>query len=80
MIHQQQAVVERVNELERMVVRLNGRIGELQRQLKHTKATPFMAWRSGFRLRRLFGGSKQGSTIPGIRENRRVPHHELCLF
>ena len=79
MTHQHQAVVERVDELERMVVRLNGRIGELQRELKYTKAAPFIAWGSGFRLRRLFG-SKQISTITTIRENRRVQHHDLCLF
>ena len=37
MTHQQLAMVERVDELERMIVRLNGRIGELQRELKSTK-------------------------------------------
>ncbi len=80
MTHQQQAVVERVDELERMVVRLNGRIGELQRELKQTKAAPFIAWGSSFRLRRLFASSKQGNSITSIRENRRVQHHDLCLF
>ena len=80
MIHQQQAVVDRVHELERMVVRLNRRIGELQRELKHAKTASLIAWGSGFRLRKLFGGSKQGSPITSIRENRRVQHHDLCLF
>lgn len=79
MIQRQQAVIERVDELERMIVRLNGRIGELQRELKHRKAAPFLlAWGSGFRLRTLFGGAKQGNTLTSIRENRRVQHHDLC--
>lgn len=80
MIHQQQAVIERVDELERMVVRLNGRIGELQRELKHTKAAQSMTWVSSLRLRTFFGGTKSGGTAAPIRENRRVQHHGLCLF
>ena len=80
MMHQQQAVVERVDELERMIVRLNGRIGELQRELKQ-KAAPSPAWRKGLRLRTLLGGIKPPSaTVHPIRENRRVQRHELCLF
>ena len=41
MIERQQAMIERVDELERMVVRLNGRIGQLQRELKHKQVAPF---------------------------------------
>ena len=65
MSHQQQAMVERVDELERMIVRLNGRIGELQRELKHTKGMTFQGW--------------SGGSHP-IRENRRIERHDLCLF
>jgi hypothetical protein len=79
MIERQQAMSERVDELERMVVRLNGRIGELQRELKHKQVAPFLTWASGFRLRRLFGSPKQGHTVTSIRENRRVQHHDLCF-
>jgi hypothetical protein len=77
MTHQQQAMVERVDELERMVVRLNGRIGELQRELKQTKGMPL----SGSRLRTFLGGIKPViATRSPIRENRRVQRHDLCLF
>lgn len=77
MTHQQQAMVERVDELERMVVRLNGRIGELQRELKQTKGMP----PGGSRLRTFLGGIKPVSaTRSPIRENRRVQRHDLCLF
>ncbi len=78
---QQQAMVERVDDLERMVVRLNGRIGDLQRALKQAKGAP-LAGRSGSsRLRILLGGMKPGiATNSPIRENRRVQRHELCLF
>ena len=76
MSHQQQAMVERVDELERMIVRLNGRIGELQRELKHTKG-----WPGGSRLRPLLGGMKPVlSASHPIRENRRIERHDLCLF
>ena len=81
MTHQQQAMVERVDELERMIVRLNGRIGELQRELKHTKGMTIQGWASGSRLRTLWGGMK--SVVPTshpIRENRRIERHDLCLF
>ncbi|MDR4479899.1 MAG: hypothetical protein R3B37_09180 [Nitrospira sp.] len=78
---QQQSMVERVDELERMIVRLNGRIWELQRELKHTKGTAFQGWSGGSRLRNLLGGMKTVvSTTGPIRENRRVERHELCLF
>lgn len=78
---QQQMMVERVDELERMIVRLNGRIGELQRELKQTKGTPSQGWGGGSRLRAIWGGSKPvvSATHP-IRENRRVERHEHCLF
>lgn len=81
MTHQQQAMVERVDELERMVVRLNGRIGELQRELKLSKGAPLQAWGGGSRLRSLLGRGKSVITIPSpIRANRRVQRHDLCLF
>ncbi len=74
---QQQAMVERVDELERMVVRLNGRIGELQRELKQTKGMP----PGGSLLRTFLGGIKPViATRSPIRENRRVQRHDLCLF
>ena len=80
MSHQQQAMVERVDELERMIVRLNGRIGELQRELKHSKGT-FQGWSGGSRLRTLLGGMKPVvSAAHPIRENRRIERHDLCLF
>lgn len=81
MTHQQQAMVERVDELERMIVRLNGRIGELQRELKHTKGVSFIGGASGSRLRTFLGGIKPVIVSPTpIRENRRVQRHDLCLF
>lgn len=81
MSHQQQAMVERVDELERMIVRLNGRIGELQRELKYTKGMTFQGWSGGSRLRTLLGGMKPVvSASHPIRENRRVERHDLCLF
>ncbi len=81
MTHQQQAMVERVDELERMIVRLNGRIGELQRELKHTKGITFHGWSGGSRLRTLLSGMKPvAPTSHPIRENRRVERHDLCLF
>lgn len=80
-IHQQQAMVERVDELERMIVRLNGRIGELQRELKHTKGVPLLGWARGSRLRTFLGGVKPViATASPIRENRRVQRHDFCLF
>ena len=81
MTHQQQAMVERVNELERMIVRLNGRIGELQRELKHNRGMPVIGRASGSRLRTFLGGVKHIIATPNpIRENRRVHRHDLCLF
>ena len=81
MIHQQQAMVERVDELERMIARLNGRIGELQREIKHTKGGPVPGRASGSRLRSFLEGVKQVIVTPSpIRENRRVQRHDLCLF
>ena len=81
MTHQQQAMVERVDELERMIVRLNGQIGELQRELKHTKGVPFIRRGGGSRLRTFLGGIKPVITESNpIRENRRVQRHDLCLF
>jgi hypothetical protein len=81
MASQPQSMVERVDELERMVVRLNGRIGDLQRELKQTKGMAFNGWSGGFRLRALWGGIKPvTSTGRPIRENRRLQRHDLCLF
>lgn len=81
MTHQQQAMVERVDELERMILRLNGRIGELQRELKHTKDGSFIGLANGSRLRTFLGGIKTGILNPTpIRENRRIQRHDLCLF
>ncbi len=78
---QQQAMVERVDELERMVVRLNGRIGELHRELKHSKCVPLREWSGSSRLRNFIDGMKPIITTANpIRENRRVQRHELCLF
>lgn len=81
MSSQQQMMVERVDELERMIVRLNGRIGELQRELKLTKGMTVQGFGAGSRLRAIWGGSKStGSTAHPVRENRRVERHEHCLF
>ncbi|MCC2642410.1 MAG: hypothetical protein K0S45_2823 [Nitrospira sp.] len=81
MTHQQQAMVERVDQLERMVVRLNGRIGELQRELNQTKALPPVGGAGGSRLWTFLGGMKAViATRSPIRENRRVQRHDLCLF
>lgn len=81
MTYQQQTMVERVDELERMIVRLNGRIGELQRELKQRKGMVLNGWSGGSRLRTLWGGMKPMVATPSpIRENRRVERHDLCLF
>lgn len=81
MTHQQLAMVERVDELERMIVRLNGRIGELQRELKSTKGMTTQSWSSASRLRTLLGGMKPVvTTSHPIRENRRIERHDLYLF
>jgi len=81
MASQPQSMIERVDELERMVVRLNGRIGDLQRELKQTKGMSLNGWPGGFRLRALWGGIKPAaSTGRPIRENRRIQRHDLCLF
>lgn len=81
MTYQQQTMVERVDELERMIVRLNGRIGELQRELKESRGKVTNGWPAGSRLRTLLGGIKPAMATPSpIRENRRVQRHELCLF
>lgn len=81
MIAQPQSMVERVDELERMVVRLNGRIGELQRELKQTKGMAINGWHGGSRLWTLLGGIKPAvPTGRPIRENRRIQRHDLCLF
>ena len=79
MTQQQQMMIERVDELERMIVRLNGRIGELQREVKLTKGMTSQGWSGGSRLRSLLGGIKPAAAHP-IRENRRVQRHDLCLF
>ncbi len=76
----QQVMVDRLYELERMVVQLNGRIGELQRELKQTAALPERRM-GGSYLRNLFGGFRTGHEArTPIRENRRVQRHEHCLF
>ncbi|MCS6327108.1 MAG: hypothetical protein H8K06_08490 [Nitrospira sp.] len=81
MSSQQQMMVERVDELERMIVRLNGRIGELQRELNLTKGMTGQGWGSAARLRAIWGGSKPVvPTAHPVRENRRVERHEHCLF
>ena len=81
MTQQQHMMVERVNELERMIVRLNGRIGELQRELKQTKGMTLQGWSGGSKLRTLLGGIKPAlASAHPIRENRRIERHDLCLF
>ncbi|ULA60621.1 MAG: hypothetical protein LZF60_260016 [Nitrospira sp.] len=80
MTQQQHMMVERVNELERMIVRLNGRIGELQRELMLTKGMT-QGWSGGGRLRTLLSGMKSTmTTTQPVRENRRVQRHDVCLF
>jgi len=80
MTQQQHLMVERVDELERMIVRLNGRIGELQRELQLTKGMSQGVTGSS-RLRAFFGGMKPTmTTTQPIRENRRVQRHDLCLY
>ena len=81
MSNQQQMMVERVDELERMIVRLNGRIGALQRELKLTKGMTGLGWSGGSRLRAIWGVIKP--VVPAahpVRENRRIERHEHCLF
>ncbi len=81
MTQQHQMVVDRVDELERMIVRLNGRIGELQRELQLAKGLTSRGWPGGSRLRTLLGGIKPAlASAHPIRENRRVQRHDLCLF
>ena len=81
MSHQQQAMVESEDEWERRSDRRNGRIGELQRERKHTKGMTFQGWCRGSRLRTLLGGMKPVlSASHPIRENRRIERHDLCLF
>ena len=80
MPQQQHMMVERVDELERMIVRLNGRIGELQRELNLTKGMT-QGWSGSSRLRTLLSGIKpHTTTAQPIRENRRVQRHDVCLF
>ncbi len=80
MTQQQHLMVERVDELERMIVRLNGRIGELQRELQLTKGMSLGVTGSS-RLRAFFGGMKPTTTTTQpIRENRRVQRHDVCLY
>ncbi|WHZ22172.1 MAG: hypothetical protein OJF47_001284 [Nitrospira sp.] len=77
----QQAMVDRVKELERMVAQLNGQIGVLRRELMHTKQGLLQAWSGGSCLRTLFGGIKPVTpNRTPVRENRRVERHEHCLF
>jgi len=80
MTQQQHLMVERVDELERMIVRLNGRIGELQRELQLSKGMS-QGWTGSSRLRTFFGGMKPATTATQpIRENRRVQRHDVCLY
>ena len=80
MTQQHHMMVERVDELERMIVRLNGRIGELQRELQLTKGMT-QGWSGGARLRTLLSGMKPTmTTTHPVRENRRVQRHDVCLF
>ncbi|HMV57459.1 MAG: hypothetical protein KF854_11730 [Nitrospira sp.] len=80
MTQQQHIMVERVDELERMIVRLNGRIGELQRELQLTKGLT-QGWSGSSRLRTLLSGMKSHTTTTQpVRENRRVQRHDVCLF
>lgn len=80
MTQQQYLMIERVDELERMIVRLNGRIGELQRELQITKGMTH-GWSGGSRLRALLSGIKPITTATHpVRENRRVQRHDVCLF
>jgi hypothetical protein len=75
-----QIMSERLNQLERTVARLTGRIGELQKELQQT--SQLRARRpTGSCLQTLFRGiGLAGETRRPIRENRRVQHHEHCLF
>ncbi len=80
MTQNQQFMVERLSELERMVVQLTGRIGELQRELRQSTMFPERR-QSGSCLRTLFGGGRSAAVSrPPIRENRRIERHEHCLF
>ena len=80
MTQQQHMMIERVDELERMIVRLNGRIGELQRELHLTKGLT-QGWSGVFRLRTLLSGMKATTTTTQlVRANRRVQRHDVCLF
>ena len=80
MTQQQHMMVERVDELERMIVRLNGRIGELQRELNLTKEMT-QGWSGGSRLRTLLNGMRPTTTTTQpVRENRRDQRHDVCLF
>ncbi|MBX3235183.1 MAG: hypothetical protein KF814_03445 [Nitrospiraceae bacterium] len=79
MTHNQQYMVERLSELERVVEQLTGRIGELQRELRQSAAFPERR-QGGSCLRTLFGAVRSaGTSRPPIRENRRVQRHEHCL-
>ncbi|MGC3975613.1 MAG: hypothetical protein QM771_14705 [Nitrospira sp.] len=80
MTQQQHIMVERVDELERMIIRLSGRIGELQRELQLAKGLA-QGWSGNSRLRTLLSGMKpRTTTTQPVRENRRVQRHDVCLF
>ena len=79
-IQQEHMMAERVDELERMIVRLNGRIGELQRELQLTKGKT-QGWSGASRLRTFLSGIRlTTTTTQPFRENRRVQRHDVCLF
>jgi hypothetical protein len=80
MTQSQQIMVERLSDLERTVAQLTGRIGELQREMQQA-SVPQRRGHGGSCLRALFRGMGfGGKSRRPIRENRRVQHHEHCLF
>ena len=80
MTQSQQSMVERLSDLERTVAQLTGRIGELRREIQQTSVLQGRR-QGGSCLRTLFRGMGfAGELRRPIRENRRVQHHEHCLF
>ena len=74
-------MLERLYDLEKTIVQLNQRVGQLQRKVDHGRIWQKDEPRKGSCLRSLFGVWRQaGTAVAAIRENRRVERHATSLF